>query len=129
MSKKNNRHGQPQGSGVSRANAGGGTATARPAGRDPGQEDDAGLGHEAMDSAQGFLRNAGEYVSNRPMTSVLTGFGLGFGLGVFLAMVLDNRESRSSRSYLGDRFRDYADSLKDLPQTAREYLSQFMDRR
>jgi len=85
-------------------------------------------------------RHAETVMAANPMTSVLLGFGLGFGLGLVVTSLLDERERDTwAGRHLPDRLRRMPDSLHDsleqlahsvrqLPEAIRGHLPSTLTR-
>jgi hypothetical protein len=94
--------------------------------------------HEGAETARDELgrgyRQAETMVAMNPTTSVLIGFGLGFGFGLIVTELLGERERATwAERNLPDRFRRMPDSLHDsldqladsvrhLPEAIRSHL-------
>jgi ElaB/YqjD/DUF883 family membrane-anchored ribosome-binding protein len=114
--------------------------------RDAGQyasESLAGVGHRAKEDFDDARRSAArgyeqarDVVSHNPMPSVLVGFGLGFGVGMLLTVILNQREETwydryvpnrlrglpNSLRHLGDSMREIPDHLRHLPEAVAKYM-------
>jgi hypothetical protein len=74
--------------------------------------------HEGAETVRDELgrgyRRAETIMSRNPATSVLIGFGLGFGFGLVVTAMLGERERATwAERHLPDRFRRMPDSLHD----------------
>jgi hypothetical protein len=61
----------------------------------------------ARDEMSREYRSAEGMVARNPASSVLIGFGVGFGLGILLTTVLTHREETWAERYLPDSLRDF----------------------
>ena len=81
----------------------------------------AGGREEAGEAEGGAWGEAGSYVSSRPGTSLVTAFGIGFGLGLIVTMLLGRDEEEGW-------FERYApDAIQDLPDRLRHAGSHLSD--
>ncbi len=95
-------------------------------------QDEAARRYEAARSSIAHeYRQTEGMIARHPTSSVLIGFGVGFGLGVLLTAVLTQREESwydryvpDSLSHLPDRVRrmHLADRLRDLPESMASHL-------
>jgi hypothetical protein len=83
---------------------------------DAGGQREPGGGHQGdrgSDGGPGYMDEMGrvqQFVSDRPHTSLMTAFGVGFGLGLLVTLLLNRREEESW-------FERYApDAIQDLPE-------------
>jgi hypothetical protein len=81
-----------------------------------GYAEDAGGQHQGergSDGGPGYMDEMGrvqQFVSDRPHTSLMTVFGVGFGLGLLVTLLLNRQEEESW-------FERYApDAIQDLPE-------------
>jgi ElaB/YqjD/DUF883 family membrane-anchored ribosome-binding protein len=91
---------------------------------------------EARESAVHGYEQARDVVGRHPMSSVFVGFGLGFGVGMLLTVILNQREDTwydryvpnrlrgfpDSLRHLGDAMRDIPDHLRHLPEAVAKYM-------
>jgi len=75
-------------------------------------------------------------VARNPMSSVMIGFGAGFGLGLVVTILLTRPEPTWSERHLPDSlrnlpdaFQDLADSLRSLPKTLASQVPSSLTRR
>ena len=59
------------------------------------------------------MRGAYRMISDRPGTSLMTAFGVGFGLGLFVALLLNRNEESWFERYAPDAIQDLPDRLKN----------------
>jgi len=96
--------------------------------------------HEGYDAARDDLarryRQVEGTVARHPMSSVLIGFGAGFGLGLVVTILLARPESTWSERHLPDplrklpdAFQDLADSLRHLPKSLASQVPASLSRR
>ncbi|MBX6316755.1 MAG: hypothetical protein IRY99_28155 [Isosphaeraceae bacterium] len=66
-------------------------------------------------------RRAEGMIARHPGTSVLTAFGVGFGLGVFLSILLTQREEPESwyERYVPESLRDFPERVREVPDRLR----------
>ena len=82
----------------------------------------------AREGAMQGYRQAEGLVARNPGSSLLIGFGVGFGLGVVLTTLLSREQSWTERHLSGvfqdvpDRYHRLVDSLKSLPSTVHDHL-------
>ncbi len=67
----------------------------------------------ASDAVSEKYRQAGEVVSRNPGSSVMVGFGIGFGLGVLVTLLFRQEEPWYDR-YVPDSLRNVPDRLRHL---------------
>jgi hypothetical protein len=104
MARRNRRVHSPYGEypGIGYADDAGGQQ--EPGGRQGGGRSDGGPGY--MDE----MGRVQQFVSDRPHTSLMTAFGVGFGLGLLVTLLLQREEEESW-------FERYApDAIQDLPE-------------
>lgn len=108
------------------------TGTAPAAGARPGEP--AGAEHsgwretmsDARDRIETLGSDAGQTIGENPMVSILTGFGIGLGVGFILARALAPPEpswTDRAQGSIADAFDDLRHSLRDLPHMTAERLS------
>ena len=79
--------------------------------REPGNGGREGWDDEGRGDVNARERMSG-MVSDRPYTSVLTGFGIGFGLGLFVTLMLPRREEGWFERYAPEAIRDAPDRFE-----------------
>jgi hypothetical protein len=62
----------------------------------------------------------GAFVGRNPATTVLTSFGIGFGFGLFVTLLLTRRESNWFERYAPQSIQDLPDTLKHLPDRLKQ---------
>lgn len=127
----------------------GGERGARTAAQNAGQRVQEGAGQVGDKFREGFdttreelgrrYRQAEMSMARNPTTSLLIGFGVGFGLGLVVTSMLDREQSWTERN-VPDRLRNLPDSLQDsleqltdsmrnLPDAIKRYLPDSLARR
>ena len=61
-------------------------------------------------------------VSRHPYTTVLTGFGIGFGFGLFVTLLLTRREESWFERYAPESIQDLPDRLRRVPEAVASYV-------
>jgi hypothetical protein len=75
-----------------------------------------GRGHDEEESwGWDESGRVGEFVGRNPYTTVLTSFGIGFGLGLFVTLLISRRESSWFERYAPEAMQNLPDRLKHLP--------------
>jgi hypothetical protein len=74
-----------------------------------------GWGDRARWAADG-MREVPRFVSDRPHTSVMTAFGVGFGLGLVVTLLLTREEKSWFERYAPDAMRDLPDRFEQARQ-------------
>lgn len=89
------------------------------------QEGASGAYHEVADRASHLRESTEHYVQQTPLTASLVSFGVGVGLGLFLAQLLvqERRPTRWYDSYLGQ------DRAHNMEHTLHRYLPNSLARR
>jgi hypothetical protein len=64
----------------------------------------------------------GGMVSRLPYTTVLTGFGIGFGFGLFVTLLLTRREEGWFERYAPESIQDLPDRLRRVPEAMASYV-------
>jgi len=84
-------------------------------------EDDAGTSEE--------MGRVSEFVARNPHATVLTSFGIGFGFGLFVTLLISRREASWFERYapaaihdLPDRLKHLPDRLKQVPESLASYV-------
>jgi hypothetical protein len=64
----------------------------------------------------------GDIARRHPYTTVLTGFGIGFGFGLFVTLLLTRREETWFERYAPESIQHWPDRLKQAREAAASYL-------
>jgi hypothetical protein len=64
----------------------------------------------------------GGMVSRHPYTTVLTGFGIGFGFGLFVTLLLTRREESWFERYAPEMIQDLPEHLRRVPEAMASYV-------
>jgi len=80
-----------------------------------GRGEETGGGQEEMGAV-------GEFATGSPYTTVLTSFGIGFGFGLFVTLLLNRREESWFERYAPDSFQHLPDRLKHAQEQAAAYV-------
>lgn len=83
-----------------------------------------GEGQDAGEGSEGWGQ-VGEFVDRNPHTTMLTSFGLGFGLGLFVTLLISRRESSWFEQYAPEAIQDLPDRLKHLPDQLKHLPDRF----
>ena len=67
----------------------------------------------------------GEFVERNPYSTVLTSFGIGFGVGLFVTLLMSRRESNWFKRYAPEAIQDLPDRLKHLPDQLKHLPDRF----
>src|SRR5262245_8717290 len=78
--------------------------------------------YDEPDRGQGKMGSIGEIVQARTCTTVLTSFGLGFGFGLAVTLLLTRREISWYERYAPDALRHLPDRLRNVPEALTSYL-------
>jgi ElaB/YqjD/DUF883 family membrane-anchored ribosome-binding protein len=71
---------------------------------------------------------AGEFVSENPYSSVLTGFGLGFGFGLVVTLLLSRREETWYERHIPESLQEWPDRLRKGSEKVASQVSQAWNR-
>ena len=71
---------------------------------------------------QGVLGAAEDVVERHPYTTVLTGFAIGFGFGLFVTLLLTRREESWFERYAPESIQDLPDRLRRVPEAVASYV-------
>ena len=63
-----------------------------------------------------------EVVERHPYTTVLTGFAIGFGFGLFVTLLLTRREASWFERYAPESIQDLPDRLRRVPEAVASYV-------
>jgi hypothetical protein len=80
-----------------------------------GDEEETQGEQEEFGSMGGILRR-------HPYTTVLTGFGLGFGFGLFVTLLLTRREESWFERYAPESVQRLPDRLRQVPERVASYV-------
>jgi len=61
-------------------------------------------------------------IARHPYSTVLTSFGIGFGFGLFVTLLLTRRESSWFEQYAPESLQDLPDRLKRVPEAVASYM-------
>jgi hypothetical protein len=89
------------------------------AGRGRREEEGTHEGRWAMDEMGGAAR----MIADRPYTSLMTAFGIGFGVGLVVTLLLTRDEAGWFERYAPDAIREWPDRLKDAGHRISESIS------
>jgi hypothetical protein len=67
----------------------------------------------------------GEFVERNPYTTIMTSFGIGFGFGLFVTLLMSRRESSWFERYAPASLQDLPDRLKHLPDQLKHLPDRF----
>jgi hypothetical protein len=81
-----------------------------------------GQGYEEGSEERGRV---GGFVARNPYSTVLTSFGIGFGFGLFVTLLISRRESTWFEQYAPQAIQDLPDRLKHLPDQLRHLPDRF----
>ena len=90
------------------------------AGQSEGSGEYGSRGSDAGDSE--MSGRVGEFVSSNPYSTVMTSLGLGFGLGLFVTLLLSRREETWFDKYAPESMQNLPDRLKHLPDQLKQHL-------
>jgi hypothetical protein len=81
-----------------------------------------GQGYDDGPDAAGRV---GGFVERNPYSTVLTSFGIGFGLGLFVTLLISRREPGWFERYAPEAMQDLPDRLKHLPDQLKQLPDRF----
>jgi hypothetical protein len=87
----------------------------------------------ARDEMSREYRSAEGMIARNPASSMLIGFGVGFGLGILLTTVLTHREETWAERYLPDSLRDFrvpdrmSRAVQQVPDSLQSSFHQLAD--
>jgi hypothetical protein len=80
------------------------------------------------DRESGLREQADQFVAQNPYSSVLTGFGIGFGFGLVVTLLLSRREETWYERHIPDSLQEWPGRLKKVPETVASQVSQAWNR-
>ncbi len=86
-----------------------------------GGPDDREYDEQTVESSDDAGR-VGGFVARNPYVTVLTGFGIGFGLGLFVTLLVSRRESGWFERYASGAIQDLPDRLRHVPESLASYV-------
>jgi hypothetical protein len=104
---------------------------ARPADGPAGEFEGRGEFGNGRREGQGYeegseeLGRVGGFVARNPYSTVLTSFGIGFGFGLFVTLLMSRRESTWFERYAPEAIQDLPDRLKNLPDQLKHLPDRF----
>jgi ElaB/YqjD/DUF883 family membrane-anchored ribosome-binding protein len=76
----------------------------------------------------GLRQTADHFVAQNPYSSVLTGFGIGFGFGLMVTLLLSRREETWYESHVPESLQQWPKELKRVPERVASQVSQAWNR-
>jgi hypothetical protein len=80
---------------------------------------------EGYDEGSDGSGRVAEFVSHSPYTTVLTSFGIGFGFGLFVTLLMSRREPGWFERHAPESLQDLPDRLKHLPDQLKHLPDRF----
>jgi hypothetical protein len=87
-----------------------------------------GEGREYDEEGSGTWAESGRvgaFVERNPYSTVLTSFGIGFGFGLFVTLLMSRREPNWFERYAPEAIQDLPDRLKHLPDQLKHLPDRF----